>query len=715
MSESNYFLLSEKLQNGIRDKLRWKELTLIQEATIPSILNGDNCILIAPTAGGKTEAAFIPILDTICKEELKPISVIYVSPIRALLNNQERRLQRLGQLVNVGAFKWHGEVSHSSKKKFSIEPVHIMATTPESLEVILMSPSYEHSTLFSNVRFFVIDEIHYFAENYRGVQLTSIIERIQTYSQYDIQRIGLSATIGNPEEILQWMSGSSKRCQKVINPATTGRSSKILVRYFQDFNEDIITKKILPEIKEKKSLFFCNSRSAAEKVSQILNKVNVKTKVHHSSISKDIREYSEEILKTAEEMCMCCTSTMELGIDVGDLDVVLQYNSPSNVASFRQRMGRTGRRPGTQSHYEFCTGNEFALLNAIAIVELARKKWVESVNIPRKAFNVLLQQIFSVINQKYGISKEYIRNIVQNVNSFKDISDKELEEFIKFLIKDEILEDSGAELIMGNKTDKKFGSYGIFEFISVFDTVSEFSIRFKNKEIGTLQSWFVNILSKDNANFTFTLAGKTWRVDNIDFDKHILYVSESPKAKDTIWIGGGAPVSFEIAQEMLKVLNSTERYTYIDSDGIGVLISMRIEHSAFGMKCGEIVIDKIKNGYQIYTYAGDRVNFTIGLLLKDRFGVDFNNNYFSLKVMTEDIKINAAHITDYINQVCADPEVIEKRVRDALINSSYESNAKFFELLPRFAQVEILVDELVDIPNLNKLLSNSKVLITDYY
>jgi len=217
--ESSYFLLDEKVQNGIRDILNWKGLTSIQEETIPYLLNGDNCVLIAQTAGGKTEAAFFPILSTIFKEKLEPISVIYISPMRALLNNQEIRLKKLGKLVNIDAFKWHGEVDYHNKKKFKIDPKHIIATTPESLEVMLMSNSYDCENLFENIRFVVIDEIHYFAENYRGSQLISIIERIQTYSKYDIQRIGLSATIGNPEEIVKWMSGSSKRKQSVITPS----------------------------------------------------------------------------------------------------------------------------------------------------------------------------------------------------------------------------------------------------------------------------------------------------------------------------------------------------------------------------------------------------------------------------------------------------------------------------------------------------------------
>lgn len=714
MIESSYFLLNEKLQTGIREKLKWKGLTLIQEATIPSILQGDNCVLIAPTAGGKTEAAFIPIIDTIYKENLQPVSVIYISPIRALLNNLEKRLQRLGQLVNIDAFKWHGEVVSDSKKKFSISPVHIMATTPESLEVIFMSPSYKHRELFSNVRFIVIDEIHYFAESYRGAQLVSLIERIQTYSQYDIQRIGLSATIGNPQEILQWISGSSKRNGNVINPVTPAKSSKIYVRYFKELNEESIKNKILPEIIDKKSLFFCNSRSASEKVARMLSTLNIKTSVHHSSVSKDIREHSEDLLKTAHEMCMCCTSTMELGIDVGDLDLILQYNSPSTVASFRQRMGRTGRRPGTQSHYEFCTSNEFALLNSIAIVELAREKWVESAQIQTKAYNVLLQQILSLINQKFGVLRKNIKELVSSVNSFKDISNEELNEFIDYLIKNDILEDSGVELILGKEMDIKLTSNGILDFISVFETAVEYSIKYKNKEVGTLQSWFVNILSKDNVNFTFTLAGKTWRIDKIDSYKHILYVKETPNAKDSTWIGNGASVSYEVAQEMLHILNCKDRYIYIDSDAARLLESMRIEHSTFDMKNSQIILEKIKNGYQVYTYAGNRVNFTMGLLLKEQFGIDFTSNYFSLKIEPREVKINENNIIDYIRKLQAHTESIAIKIRNILFTANFESNTKFFEYLPRFAQVELLVSELVDVQNLDKLVTNSEVIISDY-
>lgn len=299
--ESSYFLLDEKIQNGIKDILKWGSLTPIQEETIPCILNGDNCILIAQTAGGKTEAAFLPIISEIYQKKIKPISVIYISPIRALLNNQEFRLKKLGKIANIDAFKWHGEVDYRDKRKFKIEPKHIIATTPESLEVILMSDSYDSEELFSNIRFIVIDEVHYFAENYRGAQLLSIIERIQTYSNYDIQRIGLSATVGNPDEILDWISGSSKRKKSVIKPESKGKKSKILIRYFDEFSEDTVSC-LLPELRGKKALFFCNSRTNSEMMSRILKNLNINAKVHHSSVSKNLREISEDKLKNT---CKC--------------------------------------------------------------------------------------------------------------------------------------------------------------------------------------------------------------------------------------------------------------------------------------------------------------------------------------------------------------------------------------------------------------------------
>ena len=715
MMESSYFLLDEKIQNGIKDILKWDSLTPIQEETIPSILNGDNCILIAQTAGGKTEAAFLPIISEVYKEKLNPISVIYISPIRALLNNQEFRLKKLGKIANIDAFKWHGEVDYSNKRKFKIEPKHIIATTPESLEVILMSDSYDSGELFSNIRYIVIDEVHYFAENYRGAQLSSIIERIQTYSKYDIQRIGLSATVGNPEEILDWISGSSKRKKSVIKPESKGKKSKILIRYFDEFSEDTVTC-LLPELRGKKALFFCNSRTNSEMMSRTLKNLGLNAKVHHSSVSKNLREISEDKLKNSPvEMCLCCTSTMELGIDVGELDVVMQLNSPSTVASFRQRMGRTGRRKGTMSHYEFCVDDGYHLINAIAIVELARQKWVESAPIPLAAYTVLFQQIFSMIQQKFGLRYSYLKEIVEKTNSFRNINEEKLLDFIQCLIEKGYLEFSNGEYLLGKEIEKEYGYNFLMNFISVFETISEFSIIYKNKEIGTLQSWFVYSLLKENKTSKFTLAGNTWQIDKIDYDKYRIYVQISKEGGLAIWLGSGMVVSYEIAKQMLKVLNSSSDYPYIDMKSKSELRSIRLEHSAFSIDLGEILIDVVKDGFDIYTFAGHKVNFTIGLIIQHELGLEFNVSYNKLKVRKTEKNLNEKHILDLFNRFKTDTDKLEEIIEKALISSNFQSHSKFYKYLPRFAQIEVLKYELVDIKNTVKVLEESKISIENLY
>lgn len=715
MIGSSYFLLNEKVQHGIKDKLKWNSLTPIQEETIPCILNGDNCILIAQTAGGKTEAAFLPIISEIYEKKIDPISVIYISPIRALLNNQELRLKKLGEMVNISAFKWHGEVNYGSKKKFNIEPEHIIATTPESLEVMLMSNAYSSQKLFSNIRFIVIDEVHYFAENYRGSQLMSIIERIQEYSKYDIQRIGLSATIGNATEILHWISGSSNREKSVITSNKNRNKSKIFIRYFDDFDLNSI-ETLGRELKDRKTLFFSNSREHAEKVATLLKEKGLNTRVHHSSISKNLREISEEKLKnSSEEMVLCCTSTMELGIDVGELDTVMQLGCPSTVASFRQRMGRTGRREGTSSHYEFCVENKVDLIKSIAIVELARKKWIESINICTNSYTTLFQQIICLIQQKFGIKESDFISLVKSSKSFDNIDDDKLNNFINYLIENKYIENINGEYLIGSTTEKEYGYNLIMNFISVFESLPEYTVVYKSKNIGTLQSWFINTIMKDTNQFRFILAGTTWIVYKIDKDKHKIYVQKSKDAKLASWVGNGVTISYEISRKMLNILTSEEEYPYTDSKSAKELNSARIEHTSLDIREDNILIDIVKDGVDIYTYGGHKVNFTLGLIIKYEFGCEFSVLYDKLKLRKLDKSINEIHLVSLLNRLNGNKYEIEQMAEGAIINSNYESNSKFYDRLPRFAQVEVLKYELLDTDNLNTLIHDSKVIVERFY
>ncbi|NMA73466.1 MAG: DEAD/DEAH box helicase, partial [Bacteroidales bacterium] len=387
---SNFHLLCDPLQNGIVSKLGWRSLTSIQEMTIPEVINGKNLILLAPTAGGKTEAAFFPILDNIHTEGLNGLSVIYVSPIKALLNNQEERLSKLSSFVYRGVFKWHGDISRGEKGKFFKNPSSILMITPESLEVMLMNKKIDKNELFKNVRAIVIDEIHAFAEGERGVHLMAVLERIQGYSKHDIQRVGLSATVGNPEQISEWLQGSSSRQKGVIDPPKENKPKKIEIKYVLE--EELATE-VFKRAYGRKSLLFSNSRTGAEKVKNELEEKGIESYVHHSSINKYFREVAEEKFKIGKNNIIIATSTLELGIDIGDLDIVLQLDSPYSVSSFLQRMGRTGRRQGSVGHFVFFPTKDEKLVIAIAILNLAMRGWVESVDVSKKSFDLLFHQI----------------------------------------------------------------------------------------------------------------------------------------------------------------------------------------------------------------------------------------------------------------------------------------------------------------------------------
>ncbi len=246
---SNFHMLCEPLKNKIINKLGWRQLTSVQELTIPRLIEGKNAIVLAPTAGGKTEAAFFPILHTIYEQNIIGTSVIYVSPIKALLNNQEMRLKELSSFIYGDIFKWHGDVSSHEKMKTFKEPPNILMITPESLEVILMSKKIDKEDFFKNIRFVVIDEIHSFADSERGIQLLSVMERIQSYSNHDIQRIGLSATVGNPEVIGEWMQGSSKRERIVIDPPKSSNKKIIEIKVLKKMKNS--RQKCVEEFKER--------------------------------------------------------------------------------------------------------------------------------------------------------------------------------------------------------------------------------------------------------------------------------------------------------------------------------------------------------------------------------------------------------------------------------------------------------------------------------
>jgi len=688
-------MLCEPLKDKIINKLGWKELTSVQETTIPEIIAGKNAIVLAPTAGGKTEAAFFPILHMIHEESITGTSVIYVSPIKALLNNQEERLKMLSSFIYGEVFKWHGDVSTYEKIKSFKNPPNILMITPESLEVILMNKKIDKEEFFKNIRFVVIDEIHSFADGERGVHLMAVIERIQKYSKHDIQRIGLSATVGNPEIIGEWMQGSSKREQIVVDPPKANKQKMIEIKVTtkeEDFGSEVYKR-----IQGKKALFFSNSRSAAEMIKKQIENTNIDTYVHHSSIDKRFREIAEERFKLDGNTCIIATSTLELGIDIGNLDIVLQLDSPTTVSSFLQRLGRTGRRKGSIAHYVFFPTKSEKLLLSVAILNLAIKKWVEDVYVSKISYDIMFQQILTMSLAGFGVDKDEVFKVLNKVYSFSEINENEYISLIEYMQQKKYIQIDRNKIYIDEESEKVFGRQNFMTLYSAFETTKEFTIKFRNKSIGTLERWFVNALGED---FQFILAGKYWQTDKIDYDKSIIHVVETKSAMPPKWMSGEGFYSYELSQEILQVMTGDEDYPFLNSYEKSLLQDIRYEEKSFGLDVGKMIIEEIKDGYQFYTYAGNRINYTLAMtfgLINNMLDTK-NISWRGFKIVTsdKDFKPKNEEILEVIDSIKNNYNYFES-IFDKLTNRVPNiSLSKYQKYLPDDLRKKMVADYVYD-------------------
>ena len=352
------------------------------------------------TAGGKTEAIDVPD-DLELVEQAAAGSADLPRP-SSIAQHQADRLAFTPRWAG-SAVPLAGDVTAPERRTFLNDPAELLMTTPESLEVMLASAKVPTAKLFRNLQIVIIDEVHALAGTDRGAHLMSVLERIADHSQHDVQRVGLSATVGNPGVILQWIRGTSKREGVVVDPPKAPTRRQIAVQL--DSEPIALATRAAELAKDKKSLFFCESRALTESVADRMRDRGTDVFVHHSSVSLEERRLAEERFQGGGSAAIVCTSTLELGIDVGDLDNVFQSNAPGTVSSFLQRMGRTGRRANTTANTTFFCDNPEAVLQAVALVELAREGWVESIPAQERCWPVLVHQLLAFTLAAGGIAR----------------------------------------------------------------------------------------------------------------------------------------------------------------------------------------------------------------------------------------------------------------------------------------------------------------------
>lgn len=692
-----------RLQEKIVNNLGWTSLRPVQDLAGQAILDGKNCVVLAPTAGGKTEASIFPVLSGCLTDAKDGLRALYICPTRALLNNQEERLSRYAEMVGLGAFKWHGDVTPSQKKIFLKEPCEIVLSTPESLEVMLDSWSVPTAKLFENLRYVIIDEIHALAACDRGNHLLCVLERIRAYTREDFQRIGLSATVGNPEDIMRWLQGSSARSCALVDPPKKTAKKDVSILLSGEAGE--IENQVVAAAHGLKSLLFCESRRLAESIAGKLKKSGESVFVHHSSLSREEREYSELQFSRGKEACIVCTSTMELGIDVGDLDKVLQINSPHTVSSFLQRMGRTGRREGTVSNTTFFIEEEKYFLQALAIVELARSGFVEAVKTNGSAWHILLHQIMALCLERGGIARGDPWRLLGKTSCFAGIAEEQFTRFVDFLLSKEILHDDGGTLSMGLAAEKAFGRKNFMELYSVFSTPQEFEvIGVSGDVIGSIEWAFLEKLLEDDASFY--LAGHAWSVERIEWKKKAVFVVRAPAGKIPKW-GSMSPgfLGYDLSRKMRDILVSTDDFPFLRDDGRSLLAALRTDKQDF-LASSFAPIEHDHKGVLWYTSAGGYVNSSLRFALKIELGVEVQATNEYVKVSSETLPWN--DFTAAVERISSpgywdDPELYRKMTA---LMPNYRMS-KFQGYLPDELQLKLVADTLLDIDGVKRFLNDA--------
>ena len=628
---SEFDKLHPSIQHHIVNSLGWSSLRPPQEATIRPVLDGEHAILLAPTAGGETEAAIFPLFSRMLSENWNGLSVLYICPIKALLNNLEDRLCYYGNLLGRRVGIWHGDISASRKAGIVAEPPDILLTTPESLEMMLVSSRIDHQKLFTNVQSVVIDEVHAFAGDDRGWHLLSVLERISVIAERELQRLGLSATVGNPETLCDWLAGSCRDPRSVINqPAETSLVPDVQVDWVGSIHNAAIVISRLH--RGEKRLVFVDSRSRVEELAIELRALGVTTHVSHSCLSLEERRNAEEAFAQGNDCVIVATSTLELGIDVGDLDRVIQIDSPYTVSSFLQRIGRTGRRPGSSRNCLFLITREDAFLRVLALLALWRDGFVEPVVPPPWPMHIYTQQVMALVLQEEGVIEADITQWLARMPGFAAIEDADREQAVKYMQQTGILHSDSGILGIGREGERAFGQKHFMELFSVFTSPPMVKVFHGKVELGEVHQ--LTFAAKEEGPILLTLGGRSWQTRYIDWSRKKAYVEPSDMKGRSQWLSIGQPMHFEMCQAAATVLSLGGNISGLSQRAKSKLDALRDAFDWVETDKTFLVFDG-EGGATWWTFAGKLFNIAAAenladgaeKVVSDNLGVEFIHVY----------------------------------------------------------------------------------------
>lgn len=687
---TTFDLLHPYLQEIIR-RMEWESFKPIQDESIQYLLNNtSNLLIIAPTASGKTEAAFLPIISNILYQPNPSVRILYISPLKALINDQFSRVLELCKLTNITVTKWHGDADNSKKQKIVKQPEGILLITPESLEALLINKSEYVSSMFQYLDYIVIDEIHNFALNERGTQLNSLLNRIQYILKKNIQKIGLSATLNEEgiNDIKAYLSNCSNNQEtKSIIDSNKKNIQGIIKSYILKTDEQDIpietslSDDLLSILINKKSLIFANKKNLLEEYCDKLRNKCIDSNnslvvgIHHGSLSKEIREEIEYKLKNTQSIAVFCTNTLELGIDISNIDQIIFLAPPFSVSSLTQRLGRSGRSENSKKIFRFFLQRtddnnidskiESDIIQSIALIELMLEEWFEPLPFINYDYSTYTHQLLSYLRMTGSTHALKLYNYLNNVCRFDQLSEEKFILLLRSLKERKIIYQDTANNISLDQLGEKITEH--YSFYATFNTNKEWRLVYNGTDIGSIPKL---PLSSDTKERHLLIAGKRWEIIEIKEETNIILIRPSKFKKPLIFVSGNIKIHQKIHQKMFEIYKNKFIPKYIDAD---------TENS-------------IKNAFQLYdlsykqesnilfVFEGSIIQNTIGLILK-YLHIDFTPSNVGF-ILSQDKK----EIINILKQI--DWSLLTEKELCSLLTRANKESRKFDYLLP---------DEILDI------------------
>ena len=632
---------------------QWEELRDIQEQAVAPILNGRDVLISSATASGKTEAAFLPICTALAEDAAESLGVIYIAPLKALINDQQRRLEPLFESINSPVTPWHGDIADSVKRRLVERPRGALLITPESLEALFVTRGTAIPRLIEELRYIVVDELHVFIGTERGRQLQSLMRRLDLAAKRRLPRVALSATLGDLDLAAEFLRPPQGGEVERITSSALGREVRMQVRGYlvsrppttdeqaaaveqgggsverMATGDDLeVSRHLYETLRGGTHLVFANRRAEVERFADLLRRQAARAHLpnefwpHHGSLSREIREEAEARLRGARPATVVATTTLELGIDIGSVDSIAQIGTPGSVASLRQRLGRSGRRAGAPSVIRIYVqedeigGNtapqdqlRSSLVQAVAMIRLLIHRWVEGPPPAALHLSTLVQQVLSLTAQHGGFRAADAYRALCSSGPFATVDQSTFGQLLRDLASHELLSQTHDGTMVLDLAGERLVNH--YDFYAAFTSPDEWKLLTNGRTLGTLPVTFPLM-----PDLFLIFAGRRWRIVEVHEGRHEVELEPAAGGIPPTFGGSGAVIHDRVRDEMRRVYEDDDDPVFLDSTGRELLAEGRRTFQRFALRGRPF----LRHGRHtlLFPWVGDRIMNTLALQLRAR-------------------------------------------------------------------------------------------------